>query len=321
MNINLGRHVVQSPQWAEFKTKNGKQAIQVGDIIFSKHPIPLTPYCVGYAPKVNFLKQKFNWEELRQTAKSENVAFVRFDVPYMLKGDLERSQVRKVKNDLNEHCARAPRDTFSKWNVFLDLTPDEGTLKANLKSKTRYNVRLAGRKGVEVRIENNKRGLKIFYDMHLITSKRQGFLTHSKEYFEQAFEILNGYEMANLLIAYHQGRPASAWMLFNYENTFYYPYGASDANLSNTMANNLIAWESIKLGKRLGCTLFDMWGAANDENHPFWGFTKFKLGYNAQIAEHFDSYDLVVNPTIYYPFNFTYNSFWKLHDIKFKLLG
>jgi len=305
MNINLGRHVVQSPQWAEFKTKNGRQAVQVGDIIFSKHPIPLTPYYVGYAPKVNFLKQKFNWEELRQTAESENVAFVRFDVPYMLKDDLERSQVRKVKNDLNEHCAKAPRDTFSKWNVFLDLTPDEGTLKANLKSKTRYNVRLAGRKGVEVRIENNKKGLKIFYDMHLVTSKRQGFLTHSKEYFEQAFEILNSHEMANLLIAYHQGKPASAWMLFNYENTLYYPYGASDANLS--FATGFLFSSNTFILSEL---IFEL---------PIYKNHKFKLGYNAQIAEHFDSYDLVVNPAIYYPFNFAYNSFWKLRDIKFKL--
>jgi len=56
--------------------------------------------------------------------------------------------------------------------------------------------------------------------------------------------------------------------------------------------------------------LFDMWGATNNEKDPWWGFTRFKLGYGGELVKYVDSYDLVLNKPVYYLFNLAYKVFW-----------
>lgn len=312
----LDVHIVQTPEWGEFKTKMGTPAIRVGELQFTKHPIPFTSYFVGYAPKVNFIAQKFSWNELKATAKEEKCAFIRFDVPNVIKD--ESSKNKRLFEKLNEYCKKSPRDTFTKWNIFIDLDKSEEEIIANLEQKTRYNSRLAARKGVEVSLENNSKGLKTFLQLHFETAKRQGFLPHSEKYYTQAFETLNKHNKSNILIASINDQPLAAWMLFNHENTIYYTYGGSNNENKDLMASNLIAYEAIKLAKRLNCKVFDMWGATNDKDDEYWGFTKFKLGYGGELVEHIDSYDFVVNPFIYNLFNWAYSLFWKIRKSKVK---
>jgi peptidoglycan pentaglycine glycine transferase (the first glycine) len=314
MNNQLDVHIVQTPEWGEFKTKMGTPSVRVGDIQFTKHSIPFTPYYVGYAPKVNFDLQKFSWNELKAAAKDEKCAVIRFDIPNVLKGDSSK----RLEDKLKENCKRSPRDTFTKWNIFIDLNKSEEEIIAQLEQKTRYNSRLAARKGVVVSLENNSKGLKTFLTLHNATAKRQGFLTHSDKYFTEAFETLSKHNKANILVAEYNDQPLAAWMLFNNQNTIYYTYGGSSNDHKDLMASNLIAYEAIKLGKRLGCKTFDMWGATNDKNNDYWGFTKFKLGYGGELVEHIDSYDFVINPLIYHFFNFSYSLFWKFKKLKLK---
>ena len=151
------------------------------------------------------------------------------------------------------------------------------------------------------------------------TASRQGFLPHSSAYYKKCFETLSKHNLANILIAYYndgiKNEPLAAWMLFNKDNVLYYPYGTSSNEHRNLMPSNLLAWEAIKLGKDLNCTLFDMWGADNDETSSWWGFTKFKLGYGGQMVKYIDSYDFVIEPLIYKIFNLAYAAFWKLKKI------
>lgn len=313
----LETHIVQTPEWGEFKTKMGTPAVKVGDIQFTKHKIPFTSYFVGYAPKVNFNTQNFSWKELKTIAREERCALIRFDVPNVLKSTAETHN-KKLIEKLEENCKKAPRDTFTKWNIFMDLDRSEEDIIASFTQKTRYNSRLAARKGVEVSVENNSKGLKTFIDLHFETTKRQGFLSHSKNYYTQVFEVLNKYNKVNILVATYQNQPMAAWMLLNHENTIYYTYGGSSTEHKEVMASNLIAYEAIKLGKRLNAKIFDLWGATNNEKDSFWGFTKFKLGYGGELVEHIDSYDFVVNPIIYNIFNFSYSLFWKIRKFRVK---
>ncbi len=315
MKNQLDVHIVQTPEWGEFKTKMGTPSVKVGDIQFTKHAIPFTPYFVGYAPKVNFELQKFSWNALRAAAREERCIVVRFDIPNVLKDE----NSKRIEDKLKSNCRRSPRDTFTKWNILVDLDRPEEEIIAGFEQKTRYNSRLAARRGVVVSIENNSKGLKTFLDLHNETAKRQGFLTHSDKYFTEAFETLNEHDKANILVAEYNGEPLAAWMLFNNENTIYYTYGGSSTEYKDLMASNLMAYEAIKLGKKLGCKIFDMWGATNDKNNEYWGFTKFKLGYGGELVEHIDSYDFVINPFVYHLFNFSYSLFWKIR--KFKLKG
>jgi lipid II:glycine glycyltransferase (peptidoglycan interpeptide bridge formation enzyme) len=104
-------------------------------------------------------------------------------------------------------------------------------------------------------------------------------------------------------------------MLYVYDGVLYYPYGGSSDQHRNVFASNLVAWETIQLGKRLGCTSFDMWGAAKDPTDtkdPWWGFTNFKLKFGGYLVEHLDSYDLIINPPFYYLFNLAQKLRWML---------
>lgn len=308
----LDIHIVQSEEWGTFKTRAGTNPTRVGDLQYTRHKIPLINKYIAYAPKVNFYKQKFSWKELKETLKDEKCVALRFDVPNIVEQENPGNEYKKIVESLNEHCRLAPRDTFAKWNVLLNISENEEILIKNLSQKTRYNVKLAAKKGVEVKLENNEKGINIFNKLLKETAKRQCFLAHSDKYYEKAFETLSSYKMANILIAYYENKPLVAWMLFNKDKTLYYAYGGSTTEHRNLMASNLMAWEAIKLGKRLNCTNFDMWGATGDKNHSYWGFTKFKLGYGGTLVKYIDSYDFVINKPIYKFFNLAYGTYWKL---------
>ena len=309
IDISNQIHIVQSQIWGKFKTEAGTPAVRVGDLQFSKHKIPFLPYYIGYAPKVNFMVQNFDWDKLKQTAVKENCVCIRFDVPNVLSSD------EKIINDIRSQCVVAPRSTFAKWNVLLDITPDLETLEKNLHQKARYNIKLATKKGVTVKLENNEKGIEVFNKLMKETAQRQGFLPHPENYYKKAFETLQAESMANILIGYLQDEPLTAWMLFNDHETFYYPYGASSREHKNLMASNLVAWEAIKLAKSLNCKLFDMWGATNNTKSAWWGFTEFKLKYGGELVEYMDSYDFVCNKLIYNAFNIAYNTFWKIRKL------
>ena len=106
----------------------------------------------------------------------------------------------------------------------------------------------------------------------------------------------------HLLLAKYKNQTLVAWVLFVYKDTLYYPYGASSSLYRETMASNLMMWEAIKFGKKLGLKKFDMWGALgpNPDNKDSWyGFHRFKQGYGPVLTEFVGSYDLVINPILY----------------------
>ena len=302
-------HITQAKEWGEFKAKMGSQPVRVGDLQFTKHKMPGLPFYIGYAPKVNFAIQNFSFKELEAVAREEKCAVIRFDVPNVIKRQ-DNADYRKSIELVENHCVRAPIDTFTKSTVLMDLSPSETELMSRLTQKTRYNVRLAGKKGVEIKVENSSKGMEVFYKLHKTSSGRLGFSVHPQAYFQKMFETLNSYGMVNILIAQYKQDAIAAWMLINYEKNLYYPFGGSDYRFNSLMGSNLLAWEAIKLGKRLNCTLFDMWGAQSGMEGE--GYTKFKLGYGGELVGFMDSHDFVINRTIYKAFNVTYGLFWKL---------
>ncbi len=307
VDISKHIHIVQSPEWGEFKTKAGTKAIKVSEIQFTKHKIPLLPYYVGYAPKLNFLSQKFDWKDLKDKATAENCICIRFDVPNVTNEIYEKN--KQLIQEIKQHCSLSPKNTFSRWNVLLDISKPIDELSMKFHQKTRYNIKLAEKKGVSVKIENNSKGLDIFNKLMKETATRQAFLPHPESYYRKCFETLHANGMANILVAYHNNEPLTAWMLFNKGDTIYYPYGASSRKHRELMASNLVAWEAIKLGKQLNCSVFDMWGATNDPQSEWWGFTQFKLRHGGELIQYMPSYDYVTSPLIYNLFNISYNSF------------
>ncbi|MFH1565645.1 MAG: peptidoglycan bridge formation glycyltransferase FemA/FemB family protein [bacterium] len=307
--IKLFPHVVQSEEWGNVKTMLGTQSIRTqSGVQFTLHKIPLLNKNFGFCPKVE--PSKIDWEEVEKSGKDNNCVCIRFDTPNSVKGIYSK--------EFKKHCLKSPKTTFAKKTLLLDITKNEEDLLKEMHPKTRYNIKLASRKGVTIK-ETSKEDLKIFLKLQKNTAEKQHFHIHNDHYFKIVFEELFKQDIAHLLIAYNNEEPLTAWIVFVYEKAIYYVYGGSSDKYKNLMASNLMAWETIKLGKKLSCSYFDMWGIANnpeDEKDPWHGFTKFKLGFGGEIVEFEDSWDLVLDPLMYKLFNLADKLRWLLLKLK-----
>ncbi|OGC50561.1 hypothetical protein A2716_05150 [candidate division WWE3 bacterium RIFCSPHIGHO2_01_FULL_40_23] len=294
------RHIVQSQEWGEIKTKYGTKAAKAGSVQFTKHRIPFTSYFYGYSPKVN--PKEINFKILEEILLKENVIAINFDCPNVT---TDEEDFKENEDILKKACTPSKRNTFSKYNILFDIIPTEDVLLSNMHPKTRYNIKYAEKNGIKVR-EGGDKDITLFNKLQNETAKRQKFYIHPDRYYGLIWEVLSKKGMAKLLVAEYQGKPVSCWMLFLYKGVLYYPYGAWSGEHQNLFPNNLLCFEAIKQGKKEGCKTFDMWGASKDpenKNDPWYGFTKFKLGFGGKHVEYINSYDFVLNQPLYQSFN------------------
>lgn len=110
--------------------------------------------------------------------------------------------------------------------------------------------------------------------------------------------------IAHLLTATFNGEMITTWILFTWRDFLYYPYGASTEKHKNVMANNLMMWEAIKFGQKMGLKTFDLWGREEGK-----GFTKFKEGYNPKVVEFLGTWDLPTS-ILYWPYRYLEAARW-----------
>ncbi len=319
---NLVTHVIQSWEWGEFRQKLGTTVLRYGIFENNKlttafqltlHPIPFTSQYVGYLPK-GPIPNKQLATALRKIGEEYRCAFIKLEPHIPADAPLY---------SVYPSFLPSPKPLFTKYNFVLDISPTEEELLKNMHSKTRYNIRLAEKKGVTVKEYTNQKGFNEFLKLHFETTERQKFHSHNENYHQKAWETLLEAGVARVLIAYYKKKPLSAWMLYTFKDTLYYPYGGSSTEYKEVMANNLIAWEAIKLGQRLGMKQFDMWGALGphaDQNDPWQGFHRFKQGYGGKLVEYLGTYDLVFNDPLYWGFNLV-DRFTGLKVLMLKALG
>ncbi len=292
----LVTHVIQSWEWGEFRKSLGITVLRYGLFRGNKlktvfqltiHHIPFTNYYVGYLPKGPYPDRAFT-NALKSIGKAHNCAFIKLE---------PNVQVTSNKAQVTRDFIKSIKTLFTKYNFILDLTKSEEELLKNMHPKTRYNIKLAQKHGVRVEEKVDDEAFKIYLKLYFETTKRQGYHGHNKHYHKKVWETLRKTDMARLLVAYFKNQPLTCWMLLNFKDTLYYPYGGSSKIHPEVMANNLICWEGIKLGKKMGLKKFDMWGA--DFRY---GFHKFKQGYGGELVEYIGTFDLVFNWPLYLAF-------------------
>lgn len=310
-------HPLQTFEWGEFRTKTGIKVIRRGLIHNKKlvagfsltiHKIPYFPYNIGYLPKGDFPTEEV-LAELKRIGKKEKCVYIQ------LEPNLPQEDLSTLNFQLLTFLTPSIRPLFTKYTFVLDLTKSEEELLTDMHSKTRYNIRLAEKKGVEVEEDNTRNSFDNYLHLMFETTRRQKFYAHTPAYHTLLWETLANTESLpkhhltyHLLHAYYkpegesERKLLSSWVLFAFGDTLYYPYGASSREYREVMASNLLAWEAIKLGKNLGMKKFDMWGALppnTDTSDPWYGFHRFKEGYGATLTEFVGSYDLLINPHMY----------------------
>lgn len=311
MNIdNASSHPLQSFEWGEFRKKTGVKVIRQNGFQITIHKIPYASWSIGYLPKGQMPDKKMI-EELEEIGRREKCIFIQLEPNVRELTSEEPSSVTWNLDKLGPKPSFHP--LFTKYTFILDLTKPEDKLLKNMHPKTRYNIKVAQKHGVKVVEDNSDDAFETYLKLTRETTKRQGFYAHTEQYHRLQWEtlphkIINHRSSiidqlsSHLLLAKYQGETLVTWIVFVYKDTLYYPYGASSNLHRETMASNLMMWEAIRFGKKLGLNKFDMWGSLGpnpDKNDPWYGFHRFKEAYGGELVEFVGSYDLIITPILY----------------------
>ncbi len=301
----MADHPMQSWEWGDARKKMGIEILRLGEFGVENnvyqltfHLIPHTKFKIGYLPRSVFPSKEVV-EFLYEYGKKNNIIFFKIE-PYQ--------QCSNVAMKQSSNLVKSKHPLFPDWTQILDLTKSEEELLKNMKPKTRYNIRLAEKKGVITKEESNEKGFEIFSKLYFDTCKRQKYFGHTRKYHKIIWDYLKN-NISHVLVAYYKRLPLAAYELFYFKDTFYYPYGGTSLQFRNLMGANLIMWEAVKLGKKLGAKKFDMWGSLPPDynlNHPWGGFSKFKEGYGGEYIKMAGSLDLIVFLNTYKIYNLLY---------------
>lgn len=308
--MKLAVHPLQSLAWAEFRQKTGVKVISLANWHLTVHHLPFLPWTIIYFPKGLFLDEKM-LEALKRLGQEQKALLVKLEPN--VKYD------PKIEKFLLAHGCKKGQPLFTKYTFQIDLTKSEEELLAGMKSKTRYNIRLAGRRGVKVSKDNSNQAFETYLKLTAETTKRQGFFAHTPSYHRKMWETMHQAGIAHLFKASYQNQILATYIFFVYDQVLYYPYGASTRTHREVMAPYLIFWEAIKFGKKLGCHTFDMWGSLGpnpDPKDPWYGFHRFKEGFGGELVEFLGTYDLVINPFLYPLYNLANTLRWQLLHLK-----
>jgi len=193
--------------------------------------------------------------------------------------------------------------------VLIDLSPSEDELLARMKQKTRYNVRLASKKGVTVRM-GTENDLPMLYKMYAETSVRDGFVIRGEDYYRTVWQTFMGSSghyhpsstpWAAPLIADVDREPVAAIFVYYFAGRAYYLYGMSREIHREKMPNYLLQWEAMRRAKAAGCSFYDLWGAPDEfnEGDSMWGVFRFKEGLGGQVVRTLGAWDYTPRPLWY----------------------
>ncbi|HHV64433.1 MAG TPA: aminoacyltransferase [Peptococcaceae bacterium] len=307
-------HAMQLWEWGEVKYRTGWQPWRLvleekGEIVAAatilERKLPLFGTPIFYCPRGPVVdmadKEKFQavLKEIKALAKRRRAILLKIDpdIPKTaeyLRDFLVSTGFKQVDKGQNFEGVQ-PKFVFR-----LDISPDEDTLLANMHQKTRYNIRLAMKKGVKIRL-GTREDLPEFYRVLQETCARDNFLVRAYSYFEDLYDIMVPPGYGQLFIAEYEGKIIAGTFAFLTGSKTWYIYGASSNSHRNVMPNYLIQWEMIRWAKAHGCTLYDFRGVSGDlsENNPLYGLYKFKKGFNGDFVEFIGEWDYVYRPFMY----------------------
>ena len=305
-------HFLQSHKWAAVKDSwkweaiavRNKEGKMVAAMSLLVRPLPAVGYTMMYAARgpVCDLNDKWAMEELTrgvQALAKKHKAYV-----FKMDPDVKSSETGfiSILEELGytRHAASKNFEGIQPNYVFrLDVKDKtEEELLANFVSKTRYNLRLSYRKGVEVRL-CGKEMLPDFTRIMVETGTRDGFVTRPQSYFETMMDSLG--EDARLYMAFLEDKPVAGTLAIHFGNKVWYLYGASSNQHRNAMPNYQLQWEMIRWALETGAEIYDFRGVSGDlsPENPLYGLYLFKKGFSGEFTEFCGEFEMVFNKTVY----------------------
>jgi peptidoglycan pentaglycine glycine transferase (the first glycine) len=311
--------LLQSWEWGTVKSRSGgwtpirllavEGNTPVAAISILKRKLPRINRSIFYAPRgpVADLSDRGLLEQLSaaatELAREHSAILLKIDPPVPMEDSIADANLNEV-GYLRTGGDAGFGGTQPKCVMQLDITPGEDELMAAFKPKTRYNIKLAEKKGVSVRQGSSKDDLRKFYDLLLETAARDGFLVRDYDYYATMWEVLGPPEYARLFLAEYESEAVSGALCFYMGDRCWYTYGASSNAHRNVMPNYLMQWRMIQHARSIGCGLYDFRGVsplrAPTPGDHLQGLNRFKEGFGAQYAEYIGEYDLPFSRPMYW---------------------
>ena len=302
-------HILQSGEWGELKSAFGWDAVRIvesgigAQILFRRLPLG---YTFAYIPKGPVTADpaaaaggKF-WAEVDLVCRKNRAVFLKLEQDGW-EGD--GSTILPPPASF----VPSPQHVQPRSTLVIDLQGSEDEIFNRMKPKTRYNIRLAGRKEVLVHPSDD---IENFHKVMAVTSQRQAFHVHSLGYYRRAYELFHARGLCELLVADFQGQTLAALMVFGHGKSAYYLYGASSDVERNRKPTYPLQWEAVRWAHTRGFSEYDMWGIPDDAREDMddedleredglWGVYRFKRGFGGSIKRAFRTLDRVYNPLLY----------------------
>ncbi len=264
--------------------------------------------------------------DLQSFARKQGAIFLKMDpdvvlgtgIPLSKGDDIDRGG-QAVISGLKRRGWKYSSDQIQfKNTVLIDLTPSEEELLVRMKQKTRYNLRLAEKKGVTLRV-GTQEDFGMLYKMYAETSVRDGFVIRNEGYYQTVWGTfmsskvarsegsqVETFQPSNLstcepIIAEVNHEPVAALFVFYFAGRAYYVYGMSRNAHREKMPTYLLQWEAMKRAKARGCNVYDLWGAPDvfDESDSMWRVYRFKEGLGGNVVRTLGAWDYAPNPFWY----------------------
>ena len=312
-------HLLQTWAWGELKARFGWQPIRLAlvedgyiqsgaQVLFRAIPPIFSLAYVPKGPLVDWARRDqvtTLFAGLHRLCRAKRSAFLKIE-PHASDDNRIRDTIVQLGCVTSQYTIQPPR------TIVVDIMPPEEAILAAMKQKTRYNIRLASRKGVTVR-PGTADDLSTFYGLMQITGRRDNFGIHSLDYFYAMYELFAP-ERAALLLAEVQEEPVAGLLVLVHGSTTYYMFGASSNVHREKMPTYLLQWEAMRWARASGCQSYDLWGIPDADEEKLetefrthsqassglWGVYRFKRGFGGQVARSVGAYDFVYNRPLYW---------------------
>ena len=286
---------LQSWEWGEFQRKvSGKiwrlgieednKLVGVATLIKKTLPMGKSYFYCPRGPVFGIKKDELRmmnllFNEIKIVAKTEGAMFLRFE------------PLKKIQN--SKFKIQNSLDVQPSKTLILNLSKTEDEILKNMHQKTRYNIKLAEKKGVEV-FEAGIEKFDDFWQLMAETSGRDNFRLHGIDYYKKMLEIDSNF--IKLFFAKYKNKIIGISLVSFFGDTATYMHGASASESRNVMAPYLLQWQVIKLAKSKGQKYYDFFGI-DEKKWP--GVTRFKKGFGGQEFKYPGTFDLVLSSSWY----------------------
>ncbi len=306
--------ILQSWLWGDFQKALGRPIFRLaeysreGDLVavalLVKQEIHFD-YNYLYCPRgpvintANFDDASPFFSEIKALAREQKSFLVRVDPAWTIGSD---------KRLLDADFRKTEKEVQPKCSLIIDITKSEDELLGGMKQKTRYNLNLATKKPVVVRVSSEIADVEPFWQLMKQTAKRDGIRSHPKEYYKKMFELLSPDGTAQFFIAQYDNKIVAVNMVTFFGTTCTYLHGTSADLYRGVMAPYLLQWHAIVEAKKRGIQWYDFGGvnAHSFQDQRWAGITRFKTGFvpDQPPTEFVGGFEAVINPVIYSAYTF-----------------